>query len=115
MIDQTSQVVCAMEHPANALHDLDFMVLTNMSSLNDIDKCFLYTDNIKSGALITDYLNKRVDLKFHQRGLIRPYNASMSKKYHKQVMRLFHEGKIRILVCTDAAGMVCNNHLHTLG
>jgi hypothetical protein len=52
-----SQVVYAMEHPANSLHDLDFVVLTNMSSLEDICKCFLYFDNIKSGALITDYLS----------------------------------------------------------
>jgi superfamily II DNA/RNA helicase len=103
-----------MEHPANSLRDLDFLVLTDMSSLNDIDKCFLYSDNIKSGASITDYLNKRVDPKFHRHGLIRPYNASMSKKYRKRVMRLFREGKIRILVCTDAAGMVRNNYLHTL-
>ena len=109
-----SQVVRAMEHPANTLLDLDFLVPTDMSSLNDIDKCFLYSDNIKSGALITDYLNKCVDTKFHQCGLIRPYNATMSKKYRKQVMRLFHEGKIRILICTDAAGMVRNNYLHTL-
>ena len=101
-----SQVVRAMEHPASTLRDLDFLVLTDMSSLNDIDKCFLYSDSIKSGASITDYLNKRVNINFRRHGLIRPYNASMSKKYRKRVMRLFREGKIRILVCTDAAGMV---------
>jgi len=38
----------------------------------------------------------------------------MSKKYRKRVMRLFREGKIRILVCTDAAGMVRDSYLHTL-
>ena len=109
-----SQVVRAMEHPANTLRDLDFLVQTDMSALNDIDKCFLYSDSIKSGASITDYLNKRVNVKFRQRGLIRPYNASMSKKYRKRVMRLFREGKIRILVCTDAAGMVRKKYLHSI-
>ena len=41
-----SQVVHAMEHPANSLRDLNFLVPTDMSSLNDIHKCFLYSDNI---------------------------------------------------------------------
>lgn len=109
-----SQVVRAIEHPANTLRDLDFLVQTDMSALNDIDKCFLYSDSIKSGASITDYLNKRVNVKFRRRGLIRPYNASMSKKYRKRVMRLFREGKIRILVCTDAAGMVRKKYIHSI-
>ena len=109
-----SQVVRAMEHPANTLRDLDFLVPTDMSALNDINKCFLYSDSIKSGASITDYLNKRVNINFRRRGLIRPYNASMSKKYRKRVMRLFREGKIRILVCTDAAGMVRKKYLHSI-
>jgi superfamily II DNA/RNA helicase len=99
-----------MEHPANTLRDLDFLVLTDMSSPDDIEKCFLYSDGIKSGAAITDYLNKRVDPKFRRRGLIQPYNASMSKKYRKRVMKWFRKGKICILVCTDAAGMVRNNY-----
>ncbi|KAF8174075.1 P-loop containing nucleoside triphosphate hydrolase protein [Pholiota molesta] len=103
-----SQVVRAMEHPANTFHDLDFLIPTTISSPADIPKGFLYSDDIKAGSLITDYLNNRVDTQYRELGLIRPYNATMSKIYRKQVMKLFRDGKIRILVCTDAAGMGCD-------
>ncbi|KAJ7660438.1 P-loop containing nucleoside triphosphate hydrolase protein [Mycena rosella] len=39
---------------------------------------------------------------------IRPYNAALSKEYRKKAMDRFKEGKVRIMVCTDAAGMGCN-------
>jgi superfamily II DNA helicase RecQ len=105
------QVVRSMEHPANTFRDLDFLVPNTMSTATDIKKGFLYSDDIKAGALITDYLNQRVDPKYRQHGLVRPYNASMSKKYRQRVMKRFREGKIRLLVCTDAAGMVCYSGL----
>lgn len=101
-----SQVVRAMEHPANSFRDLDFLVPTSISSPMNILKGFLYSDDIKAGAATVDYLNERVDPKYRHLGLIRPFNATMSKLYRKQVMKLFQEGKVRILVCTDAAGMV---------
>ncbi|PPQ76285.1 hypothetical protein CVT26_009680 [Gymnopilus dilepis] len=103
-----SQVVRAMEHPASSFRDLDFLIPTAMASTTAIQKGFVYCDDIKAGAVITDYLNQRVDPQFRKLGLIRPYNASMSKKYRKRVMQLFREGHIRILVCTDAAGMGCD-------
>jgi hypothetical protein len=91
----------------NSFRDLDFLVPTSMSSPYDMLKGFLYSDDIKAGAATVDYLNERVDSKYRQLGIVRPYNATMSKSYRKRVMKLFREGKIRILVCTDAAGMVC--------
>ncbi|KAF8952569.1 P-loop containing nucleoside triphosphate hydrolase protein [Flammula alnicola] len=103
-----AQVVRAMEHPMNTFRDLDFLVPAGISSPVDIKKGFLYSDDIKAGSLIVDYLNQRVDPKYCYLGLVRPYNATMSKKYRKKVMKLFQEGKIRILVCTDAAGMGCD-------
>ncbi|KAJ7319128.1 P-loop containing nucleoside triphosphate hydrolase protein, partial [Mycena albidolilacea] len=36
------------------------------------------------------------------------YNAALSKEYRKKAMEKFKEGTVRILVCTDAAGMGCN-------
>lgn len=101
-----AQVVRAMEHPMNTFRDLDFLIPDAMSSPTDIKKVFLYSDDIKAGSLIVDHLNQRVDAKYRYLGLVRPYNATMSKKYRKQVMKLFRDGKIRILVSTDAAGMV---------
>lgn len=101
-----AQIVRAMEHPMKTHRDLDFLIPTPVGSPAMILKAFLYTDDVKEGALITDYLNSRVPEDFREQGLVRPYNATMSKKYRKGVMEMFRKGDIRILVCTDAAGMV---------
>ncbi|KAF8968226.1 P-loop containing nucleoside triphosphate hydrolase protein [Flammula alnicola] len=79
-----------------------------MASPLNIKKGFVYIDDVKGGSEINDYLNARVDPKFRHYGLVRPYNAAMSKRYRKQLMKLFREGQVRLLVCTDAAGMGCD-------
>ncbi|KAF7373985.1 ATP-dependent DNA helicase Q-like 3 [Mycena sanguinolenta] len=103
-----AQVVRSMQHPMNTYRDLDFMVDTAMTCPADIPLSFLYTDDTKDGAEIVDHLNARVCEEYRARGLVRPYNASMSREYRETVMRLFKAGIIRILVCTDAAGMGCD-------
>lgn len=112
-----AQVVRSMEHPMNSLRDLDFVVPKEIRSLTSIKKTFVYSDDIKIGGEITDYLNSRVSVEFRKLGLVRPYNAAMSKKYRKRVMDLFKSGCVRVLVCTDAAGMVSlkawNEQKHT--
>lgn len=106
-----SQVVRSMEHPMNSYRDLEFLVPNNMATPTDVPKTFLYSDDTKDGAGIIDYLNDRVIPEYRARGLARPYNASMSKEYRDLVMRLFTAGVVRILVCTDAAGMVRSQRL----
>ncbi|KAJ6469073.1 P-loop containing nucleoside triphosphate hydrolase protein [Mycena vitilis] len=99
-----AQIVRALEHPANSYRDLDFMV-DPTARPEQITKAFLYTDDIKDGGKIGDHLNGRVHPDFRSRGLVRPYNAGMSPKYRAEVMALFKAGIVRILICTDAAGM----------
>lgn len=101
-----AQVIRAIEHPMNSYQDLDFVVPETITCPEDINKAFVYMDDITVGGEMGDYLNGRVDSKFHHLGLIRPYNAAMSKSYQKLVMQLFKEGVVRVLICTDAAGMV---------
>ncbi|KAJ7934604.1 P-loop containing nucleoside triphosphate hydrolase protein [Mycena leptocephala] len=103
-----SQIIRAMEHPANSYRDLDFVVRDDMTKPEDVNSAFLYTDDIKDGGKIVDHLNGRVHESFRSRGLVRPYNAGMSREYRAHVMALFKAGIIRILVCTDAAGMGCD-------
>ncbi|KAJ6557142.1 P-loop containing nucleoside triphosphate hydrolase protein [Mycena sp. CBHHK59/15] len=103
-----SQIVRALEHPANSYRDLDFMVNEKMTKPRDVTKAFLYTDDIQDGGKIIDHLNARVCPAYRARGLVRPYNAGMSPKYRAEVMALFKAGIVRILVCTDAAGMGCD-------
>ncbi|KAF8210857.1 P-loop containing nucleoside triphosphate hydrolase protein [Mycena galopus ATCC 62051] len=89
-----SLVVRAIQHPINTYADLDFVVDGIKKR-----KAFVYADNIATGVEIADHLEE---------GLIRPYNAALSKEYRREAMRLFKSGEIRVLVCTDAAGMGCN-------
>ncbi|KAJ7727280.1 P-loop containing nucleoside triphosphate hydrolase protein [Mycena maculata] len=103
-----AHVVCAMEHPMNSYCDLDFVVDKDMQVPCDIPLAFLYCDDTKEGAEIIDHLNDRVHPDYRARRLIRPYNASMSREYHDAVMQLFLAGIMRVLVCTDAAGMGCD-------
>ncbi|KAJ7927942.1 hypothetical protein B0H13DRAFT_2312122 [Mycena leptocephala] len=73
----------------NSYRDLDFLV-DPMAAPKDIHKAFLYSDDTKDNAEIIDHLNDRVHEDYRSRGL------------------LFRAGIIRILVCTDAAGMGCD-------
>jgi superfamily II DNA helicase RecQ len=101
-----AQIVRAMEYPMNSFRDIDFVIPESMTSPLDIPKTFVYADDINIGGELADHLNGRVEEKFRHLGLVRPYNAAMSKSYRKTALRLFKEGIIRVLVCTDAAGMV---------
>lgn len=103
-----TQVVRAIQHSITSYADLDFVIPTATSSITDVPKTMLYTDDIKEGARIIDHLNAQVPDHLRHLGLVRPYNAVMSRKYRKDSMRLFRAGVIRVLVCTDAAGMVCS-------
>ncbi|KAJ7171553.1 P-loop containing nucleoside triphosphate hydrolase protein, partial [Mycena crocata] len=97
-----------MEHPANSLRDLDFVVPGDMTGPADIKLAFVYSNDIKDGGKIVDHLNGRVCPAYRDMGLIRPYNVGMSREYRAQVMAFFKAGVIRVLVCTDAAGMGCD-------
>jgi superfamily II DNA helicase RecQ len=101
-----AQVVRAMEHPMNTYRDIDFVIPTSITSPTDIPKTFVYADNITVGGDLVDHLNNQVDEKFCHLGLVRPYNAAMSKSYRRTALQLFRAGIVRVLVCTDAAGMV---------
>ncbi|KAJ6540929.1 P-loop containing nucleoside triphosphate hydrolase protein [Mycena vulgaris] len=87
-----SQVVRALEHPANSYRDLDFVVPDTNTRPIDTKKAFVYTDDIKDGGKIIDYLNARVNPTYRSRGLVRPYNAAMSPQYRAEVMSLFKAG-----------------------
>ena len=91
----------------NTFADLDFIIPLQIDQLTDIPKTFLYTDDIPGGSSIVDYLNAKIaHMVFKDWGLVWPYNAAMSIQYCQEVMKLFKKGIVRVLVCTDAAGMV---------
>ncbi|KAI0651872.1 P-loop containing nucleoside triphosphate hydrolase protein, partial [Trametes meyenii] len=117
-----SIVVRACEHPLNSYHDLDFVIPPSVTRPEDIPKTYVYVDNIALGGEIIDYLDDKLASRFLantrsgrrcrarslRQGLIRPFNATLSQHYRDLTMAHFRQGSIRILVCTDAAGMGCN-------
>jgi superfamily II DNA helicase RecQ len=85
--------------------DLDFIIPTSVHRSSDVPKTWIYVDNIKMGTDIIDHLRAHLPHKSLY-GLIRPYNAVLDPDYRHKAMKCFKSSEIRILVCTDAAGMV---------
>ncbi|KZV63276.1 P-loop containing nucleoside triphosphate hydrolase protein [Peniophora sp. CONT] len=101
-----SLVVRSIFNSQSSYADLDFVVPDGVHDLDDIPKTWIYIDNIDDGNAIIDRL--RSLLPAHLQECVRPYNAVLSSEYRDEAMRYFREGKIRIMICTDAAGMGCN-------
>ena len=110
-----SIVVRACEHPLNSFADLAFVIPDTLRDLRDLPKTYLYVDNIATGTEIINYLGDRLEAAAPTlllsagissvREVIRPFNASLSQEYRTLAMDRFRSGDVRILVCTDAAGM----------
>ncbi|KAI0344969.1 P-loop containing nucleoside triphosphate hydrolase protein [Trametopsis cervina] len=118
-----SLVVRACQYPLNSFADLDFVLPQTIRHAADIPKTYIYVDNINVGGEIVDYLATLLEARLQQhhrtsdcrpshlpveRGVIRPFNATLSQDYRNAAMQQFRLGEIRILVCTDAAGMGIN-------
>ncbi|KAF9058840.1 P-loop containing nucleoside triphosphate hydrolase protein [Rhodocollybia butyracea] len=103
-----SLVARAIQHPMNTFKDLDFVIPPNITQVKDIPKTFIYSDDIPSGPEIVDHLEKLLPKDLQGLGIIRPFSAVFSRKYRQAVMKQFKAGTVRVLVCTDAAGMGCN-------
>lgn len=103
-----SLVVRAIHNHMNTYVDLDFVLPTNVTDSSQIKKTFIYADNVEAGIEIEDHLMELLPQNLRDEGVIRPYSAAFSEKYRNRVMNLFRRGIVRILVCTDAAGMVCS-------
>lgn len=101
-----SLVVRSMHHPMNSYRDLAFLIPSNIKTKNDLPKTWIYADSVSSGTDIAEYLYSALPASFRQEGAIYNYNAVFSSKNRGQLMDLFRAGVVRILICTDAAGMV---------
>ncbi|THU92046.1 P-loop containing nucleoside triphosphate hydrolase protein, partial [Dendrothele bispora CBS 962.96] len=102
-----SIAVRAMQHPMNTYKDLDFIIPVAVTRADDIPKTFLYADNVNKGIDLEDHLTELLPAALRQSGLIQTYSAPYSSEYRDEVMKQFREGRVRVLVCTDAAGMAC--------
>ncbi|PPQ76930.1 hypothetical protein CVT24_009052 [Panaeolus cyanescens] len=65
----------------------------------------LYADSVAKGPEIIDYLSSLLPPHLRNSGLIRPFSVGFHLEYRSTVIDLFKPKKVRVLVCTDAAGM----------
>ncbi|KAL1680990.1 P-loop containing nucleoside triphosphate hydrolase protein [Schizophyllum commune] len=101
-----SIVVRPIHNPMNTYSDLDFVIPPSVTSPEGIPKTWIYVDDINVGGEIIDHLCTL--LPENLRGVVRPYNAILSSECRDEAMQLLKQGDVRVLVCTDAAGMGCN-------
>ena len=101
-----SIVVRAIHNPMNTFSDLDFVIPNGVSCVDDIPKTFIYADQITAEIGIETRLTENLPAELRDIGLIRPFSAAFSADHRQQLLDLFKSGIVRILICTDAAGMV---------
>ncbi|KIJ91905.1 hypothetical protein K443DRAFT_135401 [Laccaria amethystina LaAM-08-1] len=103
-----SIVVCGIQNPMNTFSDLDFVIPIGVKSVDNIPKTFIYTDQISAEVGIETRLTEHLPPALCDIGLICPFSATFSPDHRQQLLDLLKAGIIRILICTDAAGMGCN-------
>ncbi|KAF5331589.1 hypothetical protein D9611_007759 [Ephemerocybe angulata] len=104
-----SLIVRGMQHSMNTYNDLALAVPDGIETPDEIPKAFIYADTLAVATQIETYLyEERCPKDLWYKGFIRPYSAAFSSAYRHAVMVLFRMGIVRILICTDAAGMGCN-------
>ncbi|KAH6894808.1 P-loop containing nucleoside triphosphate hydrolase protein [Coprinopsis sp. MPI-PUGE-AT-0042] len=100
--------VRAIEHAMNTYVDLDFIIPRSIEQASDIPATLLYADNVPHITDIIDHLETLLPQHLQYTGLIRPFSTAFSHDYRSAAMDHFKRGRVRVLVCTDAAGMGCN-------
>ncbi|EAU89052.2 hypothetical protein CC1G_10021 [Coprinopsis cinerea okayama7 len=101
-----SIVVRAIHNTMKSYSDLDFLIPSNVQVGEDIPSTMVYMDNIQECPEIADHLDDTLPEHLRGQGLVRPFSAAYSQEYREAVLKLFKLGIVRVLVCTDAAGMV---------
>lgn len=95
-----------MVETVSSLRDLDFLVPEGTEDIDSIDSTMLYIDNVLTVTEVVIYLTSRLGPTLQAQGIIQPIHAWMPDDYRDKALDALVEGKIRIAVCTEAAGMV---------
>lgn len=99
--------VCPMKFPSSTFRDLSILVPPDETDAKKIPKAIVYIDDVVEVTLAVIALNRFLHPSLQKQGLIRPVNAWLPASYRSKAMDKFLAGEVRILVCTEAAGMVC--------
>jgi superfamily II DNA helicase RecQ len=101
-----SLIVRGMQHPMNTFRDLAFVIPKDIKDRSEIKKTWIYVDSVSTGTEVAEYLYTLLPDSFRHEGVVYNYNAVFSSTNRQQLMDLFRAGIVRVLICTDAAGMV---------
>ncbi|KAF8595438.1 P-loop containing nucleoside triphosphate hydrolase protein, partial [Ceratobasidium sp. AG-I] len=104
----TSIVVRPCKFPLKSHKNLAFVIDPSVRHPLDTPKTFVYVDSKTEGYAVVAFLNALLPAQLRYTGIIRPFNARHSTQYRTDAMHHFKLGNIRVLVCTDAAGMGCD-------
>ncbi|KIK06057.1 hypothetical protein K443DRAFT_637223 [Laccaria amethystina LaAM-08-1] len=87
---------------------LDFLVASGYSGDKDVDliQSMVFFDDINVAMGAMRWMRSRLPL--HLRGQIAVYHSRRSKRSKRRILTEFREGKIKILLTTEAAGMGCD-------
>ncbi|KDN49102.1 hypothetical protein RSAG8_02455, partial [Rhizoctonia solani AG-8 WAC10335] len=96
------------QYPMNSFQDLRFLLNSSISQPTQVPKTFIFIDSKQEGRDALKALNSFLPPNLSSLGIIRTFSARHSSKYRADTMNLFRIGVIRILICTDAAGMGCD-------
>jgi superfamily II DNA helicase RecQ len=95
-----------MKFPVNSFKDLSMLIDPNESDPANIPKTIVYIDDVVDVTLAVIALNGWLHVSLREDGLIMPVHAWMPASYRSSAMHKFAVGEVRILICTEAAGMV---------
>ena len=101
-----SLVVHTIHNTMNTYSDLDFLIPVEAKDPSEVKRAYIYADQINAASDIEERLYSISPDSFRHAGIIWPYSAAYTSEYREGVMALFKAGIVRILVCTDVAGMV---------
>ncbi|RXW12410.1 hypothetical protein EST38_g13443 [Candolleomyces aberdarensis] len=98
-------VARAIEHPQETYIDLNFIIPENTANAEDIPLTLIYADNIPKSTSVIDHLETLLPPNLRSLGLMRPFSAAFPHDYRSTLLDAFKKGVVRVMVCTDAAGM----------
>ncbi|KAK7008277.1 bloom syndrome [Favolaschia claudopus] len=76
----------------------------DVKSRDDLPKGLIFTNHVKKTQILCRHIRRRYP---HLRGAIDFIHAHRSAKAKRRVMNQFRKGKIKLLISTEATGMVC--------
>ena len=97
----------AMKHPQDSFADLRFLITAGATRAEQIDITLVYCNQRVHCEDAVDHLRLWAQGEGIDPSCIAFYHAKVGEKRKRELEEKLRRGEIRILVCTDAVGMVC--------